>query len=181
MVGQGRKKMPKERFKELGIGSFFGDFVYEDAVPEDHFLRRLDEVVEWKVFTEKLIRLYRGGAKRGRPPYDPVVILKMLFLAYLYDLSERQTEVFVNDSLSAKCFLGLAVNEAGPDHSTLTKFKKRIEKRGKEALLEELLEAVIVMAMERGVAFGSVQVVDSTHTLALCANNGGTVLLGSLW
>jgi IS5 family transposase len=95
-----------------------------------------------------------------------VVILKMLMLAYLYDLSERQTEVFVNDSLSAKCFLGLAVNERGPDHSTLTKFKERIERRGKEELLEELLEAVIAMATSQGVAFGSVQVVDSTHTVA---------------
>jgi len=158
--------MAKERFKELGGGSFFGDFLYEDAVPEDHFLRQLDEVVEWKVFEAKLIRLYRGGAKRGRPPYDPVVILKMLLLSYLYELSERQTEAYVNDSLSAKWFLGLAANERGPDHSTLTKFKSRIEKRGKEALLEELLQEVIAMAVSQGVSFGAIQVVDSTHTLA---------------
>ena len=158
--------MSKERFKELGGGSFFGDFLYEDAVPEDHFLRKLDEVVEWKVFEAKLIRLYRGGAKRGRPPYDPVVILKMLLLSYLYELSERQTEAYVNDSISAKWFLGLAANERGPDHSTLTKFKSRIEKRGKEALLEELLEEVTAMAVGQGVSFGTIQVVDSTHTLA---------------
>jgi len=158
--------MTKERFRELGTGSFFGDYLYEHAVPEDHFLRRLDEVVDWEVFAPKLIRLYRGRAKRGRPPYEPVVILKMLLLSYLYSLSERQTEAYVNDSLSAKCFLGLAVDEAGPDHSTLTKFKGRIEKRGKEALLEELLGDVIAMAMRKGVAFGSIQVVDSTHTLA---------------
>jgi hypothetical protein len=37
----------------------------------------------------------------------------MLLLSYLYNLSERQTEVYVNDSLSAKCFLGLAVDEEG--------------------------------------------------------------------
>jgi IS5 family transposase len=158
--------MAKERFKKLGTGSFYGDFLYEDAVPEDHFLRRLDEVVEWRVFTEKLIRLYRGGAKRGRPPYDPVMILKMLLVSYLYNLSERQTEAYVNDSFSAKYFLGLAANERGPDHSTLTKFKSRIERRGKEELLEELLREVIGMAISRGVAFGSIQVVDSTHTVA---------------
>jgi IS5 family transposase len=95
-----------------------------------------------------------------------VLILKMLLLSYLYDLSERQTEAYVNDSLSAKCFLGLAMDEAGPDHSTLTKFKERIEKQGKEALLEELLVDVVAIAMSKGVAFGSIQVVDSTHTLA---------------
>ena len=158
--------MMKKPFKRLGTGSFFGGYPYEHAVPENHFLRRLEDVVEWEMFTGKLIRLYRGRAKRGRPPYNPVVILKMLLLSYLYDLSERQTEAYVNDSLSAKCFLGLAVDEAGPDHSTLTKFTERIKKHGKEALLEELLQDVIMMAISNGVAFGSIQVVDSTHTLA---------------
>lgn len=158
--------MARERFKELGSGSFFGDFLYERAVPEDHFLRKLKDVVDWEVFTPKLVRLYRGRAKRGRPPYNPVVILKILVLSYLYDLSERQVEAYVNDSLSAKWFLGMAVDEAAPDHSTLTKFKGRIERRGKEALLEELLQEVVMMALTKGVVFGAIQVVDSTHTLA---------------
>lgn len=35
-------------FKELGTGSFFGDYVYEQTVPGSHFLRQLDEVVELK-------------------------------------------------------------------------------------------------------------------------------------
>jgi IS5 family transposase len=159
-------RMTKQRFKKLGSGSFFGDYLYERTVPARHFLRKLNEVVDWEVFVPKLIRLYRGRAKRGRPPYNPVVILKILLLSYLYHLSERQVEEYVNDSLSAKWFLGMAVDEAAPDHSTLTKFKKRIEKRGKEALLEELLVEVIAMAVRRGVEFGSIQVVDSTHSLA---------------
>ncbi|MGC9358155.1 MAG: transposase [Anaerolineae bacterium] len=73
-------------------------------------------------------------------------------------------EAYVNDSLSAKWFLGMAVDETAPDHLTLTKFEERIEKRGKEALLEELLEEVVMMAVGKGVEFGAIQVVDSTHT-----------------
>lgn len=64
----------------------------------------------------------------------------------VYDLSERRTEAFVNDSLLAKYFLGLAVDEAAPDHSTLTAFKRRIVKRGKESLFEELLTEVVQSA-----------------------------------
>lgn len=158
--------MARERFKELGTGSFFGRYLYERAVPADHFLRQLEAVVDWDAFEPKLIRLYRGKARRGRPPYNPVVILKLLVLSYLYDLSERQTEQYANDSLSVKWFLGLAVDEAGPDHSTLTKFKARIEKNGKESVLEELLAEVIRMAVCKGVEFGAIQLVDSTHTLA---------------
>ena len=158
--------MSRRRFKQLGGGSFFGDWVYERAVPQDHFLRQLDGLVDWQAFTELLIQLYRGAGEVGRPPYEPSVVLKMLVLSYLYDLSERQTEVFVNDSLSAKCFVGLAVDERGPDHSTLTAFKGRIIEGGGEGRLCRLLAEVVQQAQERGVAFGAIQLVDSTHTIA---------------
>ncbi len=158
--------MAGKRYKQQGAGTFFGDYLYERTVPDGHFLRQLEGLVDWEVFAEKLVRLYRGQAEVGRPPYKPSVILKMLLLAYLYDLSERRTEAFVNDSLSAKYFLGLAVDEAAPDHSTLTAFKRRIVRRGGESLLEELLVEVVQAARRQGVVFGSIQVVDSTHTLA---------------
>ena len=158
--------MSGTRYKELGTGTFFGDMLYERAVPEDHFLRKMERVVDWSAFTDRLVELYRGRGRVGRPPYNPAVILKMLVLAYLYDLSERSTETYVNDSLSAKWFLGLAVDEAAPDHSTLTAFKRRIVRRGGEGCLEELLGEIVKQAMGAGVAFGAIQVVDSTHTVA---------------
>jgi transposase len=158
--------MARKRYKEQGTGTFFGEYLYERTVPSGHFLRQLDGLVDWEVFADKLVHLYRGKAQVGRPPYNPSVILKMLLLAYLYDLSERRTEAFVNDSLSAKYFLGLAIDEPAPDHSTLTAFKRRIVRRGGEGLLEELLTEVVQAARCQGVAFGSIQVVDSTHTIA---------------
>lgn len=158
--------MGKRRFKQLGMGSFFGSLVYGRAVPETNFLRQLGAIIPWERFSERLIELYQGRGERGRPPYDPVVILKMLILSYLYDLSERQTEVFANDSLSGKCFLGLAVDEPAPDHSTLTAFKKRIMENGHIGELEELLAEIVRVAQEEGVEFGQIQVVDSTHTVA---------------
>jgi transposase len=84
--------MGRRRSKELGTGSLLGQWVYNRVVPEKHFLRQLDALIEWQVFTEKLLRLYKGGGEVGRPPYDPAVILKMLLVSYLSNLSERQTE-----------------------------------------------------------------------------------------
>ena len=158
--------MTRKRYKQQGTGTFFGDYLYERTVPDSHFLRQLEAVVNWEMFAEKLVGLYRGKAEVGRPPYNPSVILKMLLLAYLYEMSERRTEAFVNDSLSAKYFLGLAVDELAPDHSTLTAFKRRIVRRGGESLLQELLMEVVQAARQQGVVFGSIQVVDSTHTIA---------------
>jgi len=156
--------MGKRRYRRLGMGSFFGMPVYERAVPDSHFLRQLARLADWDGYGERLIALYKGRGEAGRPPYNPAVILKMLLLSYLYNLSERQTETYVNDSLSAKYFLGLAVDEVGPDHSTLTAFKRRIVERGDGDALAHLLEEIVRAAIERGIEFGSIQIVDSTHT-----------------
>jgi len=158
--------MTQVRFKPLDTDSFFGAMVYDRVVPQDHFLRKLDEVVPWQRFTYKLVKYYRGRAKEGRPPYEPAVLLKMLLVAYLYDLSERQVEEVANFHLPVKCFLGLAADELAPDHSTLTAFKSRIVENGRLEAFEELLNEIIRIAQEQGIRFGSIQVMDSVHTIA---------------
>jgi transposase len=110
--------MEKERFVETGRSSFFGDYLYDQIVPEDHFLRRLKQQIPWERFTRRLIKLYKGGGIYGRPPFDPALVLKVSLIAFLYNLSERQTEAYVNDNLSAKYFVGLALDQKAPDHST---------------------------------------------------------------
>ncbi len=51
-----------------------------------------------------------GCGEVGRPPYPLVLMLKMLLLAYLFNLSERQVAVYVQENLPARWFVGLAVN-----------------------------------------------------------------------
>jgi IS5 family transposase len=87
-------------------------------------------------------------------------------LAYLYKLSERQVEVYVNESFPAKYFVGLAADEKAPDHSTLTTFRERLLKNGKVKVFEEMLAQIVQEAITRGVKFGSIQIVDSVYTLA---------------
>ena len=158
--------MGGERFKEQGENSFFGRYVYDRVIPRDHFLRVALDRIPWQRFTYRLLKLYKGAAREGRPPYNPSVILRMLLLSYLYNLSERQTEQMVNDSFSMKCFLGLAVDERAPDHSTLTVFKARLLQENKLQKLNGLLDQIVSVAREKGVDFGSIQVLDSVHTVA---------------
>lgn len=158
--------MSHERFRDTGEGSFFGNLVYDRAVPPTHFLRQLRERLDWEALTQDWVRLYKGGAEYGPPPYAPALVLKMLVLAYLYALSERQVELFVNDSLSAKYFLGLGADEPAPDSTTLSVFKRRaLEGRGPQAF-EALLQRVVAQARAQGITFGRIQVVDSVHTVA---------------
>ncbi len=158
--------MAKIRCKETTMDSFFGNFLYQQKVAKDHFLRKLDEVVDWGRFTKKLLKYYKGKGEIGQAPYNPILILKMLLICYLYNISERQVEILANDSLSISFFLGLGADERAPDHSTLTLFKNRLITNAGAKAYEELFNEMIIMAMEKGVKFGKLQVVDSVHTIA---------------
>jgi IS5 family transposase len=147
-------------------GSFFGDFVYNQVIPEDHFLMQLDRIIDWQPFTSELVKSYKGLAERGEVPYDPVMILKMLFLAYLYSMSERQAEEFCTYHIPAKAFIGLGLTDPAPDHSTLSIFKTRLFRyKGAEAYAD-LFDMIIGQAQAAGVTFGKVQLVDAVHTVA---------------
>jgi len=158
--------MEQQRFVETGRNTFFGEYLYSQVVSQDHFLRKLKQAIDWERFTRKLIKLYKGEGIVGRPPFDPAMMLKVELIAYLYNLSERQVEGYINENLPAKYFVGLAVDQKAPDHSTLTVFRERLLQRGKLKVFEELLEKIVQIALEKGIKFGSIQIVDSVHSFA---------------
>jgi IS5 family transposase len=158
--------MAKVRCKETSVGSFFGNFLYDQKVSKDHFLRKLSEVVDWDRFTRKLLGYYQGKGEIGQAPYNPAIMLKMLLLSYLWNVSERMIEILANDSLSIGLFLGLGADEKAPDHSTLTLFKNRLVENAGLQAYEELFDEIIRIARVRGVKFGKLQVVDSVHLVA---------------
>jgi IS5 family transposase len=158
--------MAKVRCKETRVDTFFGNFLYEQKVSSDHFLRKLSEVVDWDGFTRRLLGYYKGRGETGQAPYNPTVILKMLLLSYLWNVSERMVEELANDSLSIGFFLGLGADRKAPDHSTLTLFKNRLIENAGIKAYEELFDGIIRIAQGKGVKFGKLQVVDSVHLVA---------------
>lgn len=158
--------MATVRFKKDTQHSFFGDFLYAQILPKDHFLVKAKDTIPWERFTVKLLRYYKGGGEYGRAPYEPAKMLRMLLLSYLYTISERDTEEFVTLNLAGKYFVGLGADEPAPDHTSLTTFKERIIAsvgiKGYEAVFNELLR----VAMEKGIVFGQIHTVDSVHTIA---------------
>lgn len=161
--------MPSQpRFQDTGRGSFFGDLAYERVLQRysNHFLVLLERIIDWEAASKQLLRMYKGRGRVGRPPYPPVLVFKMLFLSYLYDVSERAVEELVDVHLLAKWFLGLAVDEAPPDHSTLTAFKARLLEGDNWQILQGLFDSVILTAEEHGLQIGELQLLDSVHTRA---------------
>ncbi len=156
----------KPRYIDTGKSSFFGDMVYQRIIPQNHFLVALNELFSWEDMSAELITAYKGRGILGRRPYNPSQIFKMLFISYLYGVSERQVEEMVNFHLVVKWFVGLAVDEMAPDHSTLTRFKNRYLQEGHWALLENTFSRIIDQARGLGLEMGTLQIVDSTHTQA---------------
>jgi IS5 family transposase len=158
--------LSEPRYHDTRKDSFYGDFLYDRIVPRGHFLRQADAVVPWDEYGAQLLHYYKGGAEYGRPPWNPVLMLKVLFLAHLYGLSRRETEVYLNENMPAKWFVGIAADEGGPDYSTIADFQSRLSQNGKVAAFEKLLDQVIALAKAKGVVFGSIQIIDSVHVVA---------------
>jgi IS5 family transposase len=84
--------------------------------------------VKWYRFEKLLARLRAEGA--GRPPYDPLLMLKALLLQQWYRLSDAELEEALNDRVSFRRFLGLSLQDASPDHTTLCRFRNRLVEAG---------------------------------------------------
>ena len=96
--------------------SFFDTQIYDRLIPKDHMLVRLNQAIDWSRIEEET----RDFSQRtGRRACNPVVLFKMLLLAFLFDISERRLEDECNYNMLYKYFLGLEADEKAPDHSTL--------------------------------------------------------------
>ena len=84
-------------------------------------LERLRAVVDFEAFRAELeAALPRADRSRGgRPPYDAVLMFRILVLQALYTLSDEQAEYQLRDRLSFMRFAGLSLHEAVPDAKTI--------------------------------------------------------------
>lgn len=100
-------------------------------------LDRLLPLVKWYRFEKLLARLETSGP--GRPGYPALVMFKMLLLQSLYGLSDADLEEAVKDRLSFRRFVGLALEDTVPDHTTICRFRNELIVAGlTEKLFAEL-------------------------------------------
>ena len=102
-------------------------------------LERLNKVINWEMFRPKLEKVFKKEAKGagGRPPYDYVLLFKILVLQRIYNLSDEQTEYQINDRMSFMRFLGLGLSDRVPDAKTIWLFRDTLTKA---AVMRELFD-----------------------------------------
>jgi IS5 family transposase len=124
-------------------------------------LERLARAVDFELFRAELAAaLGRSDrAKGGRPPYDAVLMFKVLVLQTLYTLSDEQTEYQLRDRLSFMRFVGLGLHEPVPDAKTIWLFREQLTRAGAVKRLFRRFDSAL---RERGMLAMGGQIVDAT-------------------
>lgn len=140
----------------------------ETLVPQDHLLRKIDKVIDFSFIYDKVEHLY--CADNGRPPIDPVLLFKMLFIGYLFGIrSERRLEKEIQVNTAYRWFLGLGLTERVPDHSTIS--RNRIDRFAGTGIYQEIFDEIVLQSMKRKLIDGKTLYTDSTHLKANANKN----------
>lgn len=91
-------------------------------------LERLNAIVDFEAFRADLAKAVprSDGSKGGRPPFDHVLMWKVLILQASHSLSDERTEFLIKDRLSFMRFLGLGMSDAVPDANTIWTFREAL-------------------------------------------------------
>jgi transposase, IS5 family len=117
--------------------------------------------VDFETFRPELAAAlsYSDGSEGGRPPFDPVMMFKILLIQAANNLSDERTEFLINDRLSFMRFLGLSLSDRVPDARTIWLFREKLTKAGAIKTLFERFDATL---REAGYIAMSGQIVDAS-------------------
>lgn len=144
----------------------FSVFSMEALIPKDHLLRKIDEKIDFEFVREITAELYCQN--NGRPSVDPVLFIRICLLTYLYNIpSDRQVCEEIQYNLAYRWFCRLAIEDAVPDHSSLTRIRDRLG----ESTFKKIFEHVVRLCIEKGFVSGEKVMMDGSFIKADAALN----------
>lgn len=151
-------------------GGLFSAIEHEQAVAaKSTGILKLRDLIPWESFRALLEELTgydkRDWSKGGKPPFDPVLMFKVLVLQKFHGLSDDATEEQIFDRTSFKNFLGLRIGDDIPDAKTLWDFKQRIEAEGREGS-RKLFEAFGSILEGKGLLAKEGSIIDASFVEA---------------
>ena len=145
-------------------------------------LVRLNNVIQWEFFRPILTQSLRKEPKGpgGRPPYDCILMFKILVLQRIYNLSDDQVEFQINDRITFMRFLGLHLEDRIPDAKTIWLFRDTLTR---SEVIQELFDAFTRQLEDAHIITHAGTIVDATFVDAPrqrnsreeneCIKNGG--------
>ena len=124
-------------------------------------LEKLNEYMKWEELRGILTKAFKKEAigPGGRPPFDYVMMFKILILQKLYTISDDQTEYQINDRLSFQRFLGLQLCDKVPDAKTVWHFREELRNAN---ILDTVFYRFVSQLEKQGIITHSGSIVDAT-------------------
>jgi len=141
----------------------FDRLAFERFVPKDHQLVIAEKNIAWEEFRPELEEYY--SRNMGQPALDPVRMLKMEFLRYMYNLSDRQVMERVTSDLTFRFFLQVGYGFQVPDPSLLSRFRGRLGMEG----FGKVFDKLVSQARRTGVVKDRLRLKDASHVIASIA------------
>ena len=130
----------------------------DSMIPENHLLRQIKNSVNFDFIYEKASSFY---SHTGRKSIDPVVMIKMLLIGYLYGIkSERRLEEEVSLNLAYRWFCELDLMQKIPDHSTFSQNRRR--RFRDNTLFRDIFNEIIMQCINMGIVSGNTVVADGS-------------------
>ena len=135
---------------------FYHGVSLDRRIPQDHPLRKIGKLVDFKFIRSKVADLY---GTRGNKSVDPAVILKLMFLAFYENVkSERVLMSQLPLRLDWLWFCGYDIDDSTPDHSVISKARRRW---GTD-VFAEFFENILAQCINAGLVDGKTIHVDSS-------------------
>lgn len=125
-------------------------------------LEKLSRHIDFEYFRkplEKALVKSTDKSKGGRPPYDIVLMFKILVLQRYYNVSDDAVEYAILDRLSFMRFLGLGINNAVPDSKTIWLFRDTLAKLN---LMEQLFSTLDKQLDKDGIIVHEGKIIDAS-------------------
>src|ERR1700690_1284148 len=144
--------------REEGQGQFFYSFDLDKVVPPDHLVRQIDGFLDLSWVHKELAPYY---SHTGRPSIDPVLMIRMLIVGYVFALrSERRLCAEVQVNLAYRWFCKLGIEDRIPDHSVFC--RARHERFRESDALRRVFEGVVAMCIAAGLVGGEAFSIDAS-------------------
>ena len=138
----------------------FDHIIFEKLVPKDHLLIKIDSIIDFSFIYDLVKDQY---SPIGRGSKDPVMLVKIFLLEYLYRLSDVEVVKRIQTDIVFRWFLNLGINDSVPDDTTLSFFRiQRLTEEHFEAFFTEIVKKCIEKDLIRTNRF----IIDSTDVAA---------------
>jgi transposase len=137
---------------------FFYSFCLDEVVPNDHLVREIAGVLDLSWVHAELAPYY---PKIGRPSIDPVLMIRMLIVGYVFAIrSERLLCREVKVNLAYRWFCGLSIEDKVPDHSVFS--RARNDRFRDSGIFRHVFERVVAACIAAGLVGGEGFAVDAS-------------------